>query len=109
MVGAHNASPSSRSCIVLSHAQTAVAMAMSHDYHVTAKSWGALFGMNNLVMEVQEVFASGPRFSVAVSNGNVMVLPLSQGQSRETQLQQISTHVLNEQVQSFSMWCNFPT
>lgn len=52
-------------------------------------------------MDVQEVFASGPRFSVAVSNGNVMVVPLSQGQGGETQLQQISTHVLNEQVKSF--------
>ena len=35
MMDAH--SPSS--CILLSHAQIAVAMAMSHGYHVTAKSW----------------------------------------------------------------------
>ena len=51
------------------------------------------------MMDVQEVFASAPRFSVAVSNGSVMVVPLPQGQGVEpAQLQQIPTHVLNEQV-----------
>lgn len=56
-------------------------------------------------MEVQEVYAMNPaaggqhtRFSVAVSNGSVMVVPLSQGQGAESQLHQIPTHVLNEQV-----------
>lgn len=58
-------------------------------------------------MDVQEVFPSGPRFSVAVSNGNVMVVPLSQGQGGEAQLHQISTHVLNEQ--QVKCCSNFPT
>ena len=55
-------------------------------------------------MEVQEVYPVNtaavppPRFSVAVSNGNVMVVPLSQGQAAAAQLHQIPTHVLNEQV-----------
>ena len=52
-------------------------------------------------MEVQEVFPlnpSAPRFSVAVSNGSVMVVPLSQVDSSPAQLHQIPTHVLNEQV-----------
>ena len=51
-------------------------------------------------MEVQEVLAGAPRFSVSVSNGSVMVVPLPQGQGAEAaaQLHQIPTHVLNEQV-----------
>ena len=52
-------------------------------------------------MEVQEVLAGAPRFSVSVSNGSVMVVPLPQGQGAEAaQLHQIPTHVLNEQVWS---------
>ena len=62
-------------------------------------------------MEVQEVFPVNPaaipppRFSVAVSNGSVMVVPLPQGQATAAQLHQIPTHVLNEQV---TMTDNFP-
>lgn len=51
-------------------------------------------------MDAQEVFplnaAPGSRFSVSVSNGNVLVVPLSQAAGAH--LQQIPTHVLNEQV-----------
>ena len=50
-------------------------------------------------MEAQEGFSGVPRFSVSVSNGSVMVVPLPQGQGTEAaQLHQIPTHVLNEQV-----------
>ena len=49
-------------------------------------------------MEVQDVFPAGPRFSVSVSNGSVMVVPLPQGDAAQPQLHQIPTHVLNEQV-----------
>lgn len=50
-------------------------------------------------MEAQEAFSGVPRFSVSVSNGSVMVVPLPQGQGTEAaQLHQIPTHVLNEQV-----------
>ena len=59
----------------------------------------ALFRINLAAMEVQEGFSGVPRFSVSVSNGSVMVVPLPQGQGTEaSQLHQIPTHVLNEQV-----------
>lgn len=66
-------------------------------------------------MEVQEVFplnsatVQPPRFSVAVSNGSVLVVPLSQGQISGTQLHQIPTHVLNEQLVGPNATGSLPT
>lgn len=64
----------------------------------------AIWDVESRTMEMQEGFplsaaaVQHSRFSVSVSNGSVMVVPLSQSDGTETQLHQIPTHVLNEQV-----------